>query len=92
MATWKLVPPKPNAETLARRTLSVFQSSSLVITRNGQVAQSTVGFGVSKLTDGGNTLLYKASEVLIKEAIPAAALAWPIWLFTLPKPMVPGLA
>ena len=91
-ATWKFVPPKPKADTLARRTLPVFHGSSLVITRKGLVAQSTVGFGVSKLTEGGNTLLYKAKEVLIKEAMPAAALAWPIWLFTLPRPMVPGLA
>ena len=92
IATWKLVPPKPKADTLARRILSLFHGSALVITRKGLVAQSTVGFGVSKLTEGGNTLLYKAKDVLIKEAIPAAALAWPIWLLTLPKPIVPGLA
>ena len=53
-------------------------ASVLVITRKGHLAQSTIGLGVSKLTEGGNTLLYKASEVLIKAAIPAAALAWPI--------------
>ena len=74
-ATWKFVPPKPKADTLARRTLSVFHGSALVMTRKGLVAQSTVGFGVSKFTEGGNTLLYKAIDVLIKEAIPAAALA-----------------
>ena len=92
IATWKFVPPNPKADTLARRTLSVFHGSALVMTRKGLVAQSTVGFGVTKLADGGNTLLYKASDVLIKEAMPAAALAWPIWLFTLPSPIVPGLA
>ena len=92
IATWKFVPPKPKADTFARRTLLLAQSSVLVITRKGQVAQSTMGLGVSKLMEGGNTLLYKAKDVLIKEAIPAAALAWPIWLFTLPNPMLPGLA
>ena len=92
IATWKLVPPNPKAETLARRILPSGHASALVITRNGHFVQSTIGLGVSKFTEGGKTLLYKANEVLIRAAIPAAALACPIWLFTLPKPMVPGLA
>ncbi len=92
IATWKFVPPNPKADTLARRIFPSGQASALVMTRNGHLAQSTMGLGVSKFTEGGNTLWYKASVVLINAAIPAAALAWPIWLLTLPKPMLPGLA
>ena len=89
-AKWKFVPPKPKDDTFALLILSVFQGRACVITLNGVDAQSTIGFGVSKLIEGGSTLLCKASITFITEAMPAAAFAWPIWDLIDPKPIEPA--
>ncbi len=77
---WKLVPPKPNAETPA--LLGFFnglgQSLGAVGTKNGISDHSTVGFGVLKPADGGIVLWCKANTPLIIPAIPAAAFRCPI--------------
>ncbi len=55
---WKLVPPKPNAETPALLGFDsgLGHSIALVGTKNGMLSQSTVGFGVSNPALGGIVL------------------------------------
>ena len=89
-AKWKFVPPKPNDDTFALLILSLFHSRASVITLNGVDAQSTIGLGVTKLIEGGSTLLCKASITFITDAMPAAAFAWPICDFTEPNPIEPA--
>ena len=89
-AKWKFVPPNPKDDTFALLILSLFHSRASVITLNGVDTQSTIGLGVTKLIEGGNTLLCKASIVFITEAIPAAALACPICDLTEPNPIEPA--
>ena len=50
------------------------QSRSSVFTRNGEVAQSTFGFGSRKFRLGGSTLSCSAMVILNSPAAPAAAL------------------
>ena len=87
--TWKLVPPKPNALTAARRGWSPERRSQgrrvrVEVERRAARARSA-GFGCSTLIVGGSTLWCSASAALIRPAAPAAALVWPICDLTLPE-------
>ena len=92
MTMWKLVPPKPNALTPATRVRpgATSQSRSSVLTANGDAAQSTLGFGRSKLRLGGSTLSCSARAVLRMPAAPAALLRWPMLDLTDPSATDPG--
>ena len=73
---WKFVPPKPNADTPARRGCEDGRghSSGAVGTKKGMFDQSTVGFGVSKFALGGMVLWCNAMTDFMIPAMPAAAL------------------
>src|SRR5450755_974654 len=89
---WKLVPPKPNALTAPRRTPDggTGQSRSLVLTWNGDAAQSTLGLGSRKFRLGGRTLSRSDMIILNRPAAPAALFRWPMFDFTEPSAMEPG--
>src|SRR6266545_3621470 len=88
---WKLVPPKPKALTPPRRTPpgGTVQSRSSVFTWNGEVAQSTFGFGSRKFKLGGRTFSCTAIVSLNSPAVPAAAFRWPMLDFTEPSAIEP---
>ena len=84
------MPPKPNALTPPRRTPDggVGQSRSSVFTTNGEVSQSTFGFGSLKLRLGGSTLSCRLRTILNMPAAPAAALRCPMFDLTDPSAML----
>ena len=51
----------------------------------GLSSRSSLGLGRSILIVGGSTLWCRASTALSSPAAPAAALVWPIWIFTDPS-------
>ena len=91
-ATWKLVPPKPNALTPARRGSGPewVHSRRSVFTRNGVAAQSTLGLGSLKCRLGGSTLSFRLMTALNIPAAPAAAFRCPMLDLTEPRAMDPG--
>ena len=91
-AAWKLVPPNPKALTPARRTPpgGCGHSRSSPFTRNGELAQSTFGFGSRKFRLGGSTFSCNAMTCLNRPAVPAAPFRWPMFDFTEPSAIEPG--
>ncbi len=91
---WKLVPPKPNADTPARRMppTGLAHSRSSVLTLNGDEAQSRLGLGTLKFRLGGSTFSCSDMTALNRPAVPAAALRWPMLDLTEPRAMEPASA
>lgn len=89
---WKLAPPNPKALTPARRTPPGGRghSRSSPFTRNGDLAQSALGFGSRKFRLGGSTFSCRAMTCLNKPALPAAPFRWPMFDFTEPSAIEPG--
>ena len=81
--TWALMPPKPKALTpRPRGTGRRSHGSARSIGRN-RVA-SSAGLGSSQCRVGGSTPWCTASAALIRPAMPAAGMVWPIIDFTEP--------
>jgi hypothetical protein len=91
---WKFVPPNPNALTPPRRgsPIDTGHSRNSVLTRNGEVAQSTFGLGSWKCRLGASIFSCRLMTILNRPAVPAAALRWPMFDFTEPSAMDPGAA
>ena len=85
-AMWKLLPPKPNELTPARRGWASprTQGRARVPRWNGLSSSASFGFGASTLMVGGSTRCCSAKIALMSPAAPAAALACPICDFTEP--------
>jgi hypothetical protein len=85
--TWKLVPPKPKAETPQRRGANDGRSHgrALVLTSKGILSNGMAGLSTSQLIDGGRILWWQASTALSRPAAPAALLRWPICDLTEPS-------
>ena len=93
--TWKLVPPKPKADTPPRRIPSgpvSLHGRRVVLTLAGVRSQSTFSLGVTKLSEGARTFSWRERTILNMPAVPAEALRWPMFDFTEPRAMLPGLA
>src|SRR5436189_292599 len=86
---WKLVPPKPNALTPARRGVPGFtvHGWSFVFTKSGECAKSMPGLWRWQLRLGGRTLSRMASVALRSPAAPAPAFKWPKFDLTDPSAM-----
>lgn len=82
---WALVPEKPKLETPAMAGRSrCGRGVAWVGTASGRLAQSTVGLGFFRCRLGGIVLFSRHSTALMRPAIPAAASAWPMLVFTEP--------
>src|SRR5271167_3586896 len=88
---WKLVPPKPNALTAARRGVSpgTVHGFSSVLTYSGEWAKSMSGLGFSQCKLGGSNLWCSANVVLRIPAAPAAPFRCPKFDFTEPRAIEP---
>ena len=87
---WKFVPPKPKALTPPLRSLPGHGRGEGL--RENGLDLSQPGFGVSMLSVGGSTRLYRESATLISPAMPAVHFVWPICDFTEPSVIDPGAA
>ena len=89
---WKLVPPKPNALTPARRTppAGAPTRAARCSPRRASARSRCSGLGASKWRLGGSTLWCSASTALSSPAAPAAPLRWPMFDFTEPSAIEPG--
>src|ERR1039457_5991823 len=72
--TWKLVPPKPKAETPQRRGANEGRSHgrALVLTSKGILSNGMAGLSTSQLIDGGRLLWWQANTAGSRPAAPAA--------------------